>query len=471
MSQAESEAQRLNQRGDHFAQQGLLNLAADYWQGALDVAGDEPQGLLKLARVYRLQGLSERALLCLEKVLEIEPFQPEAQEALLDLWPEVPEYSVEQHALHVLRWAQKQTPLPGLIRPSVTGACSSLRMAALAAGGDRGMALDPCLQVLQAAGLVPRLFLLEPCPTLAYQGAVELVPPGSAEAQLDWLRQQDLDLLLAVQPLSGRLLRLLALQVAPLQMAGFGLSLPLGLQTVALQVTATALIPEAVRPLFKGGIARLPVPLVWQPPPQLPWGPPLPPPCLRGNPFTLGSGAPSAWLNERVLALWGRLLQRLSPGRLLLWHPCWQEVDRRVFVRDYLLKLGARPEQICFQPGASLSAILPTLDLLLPTFPQASPGEACAALAQGIPILSLGQQMDLRVQALLQQAGMHELIAPLPKDYLNYALAMQSRAAELSNYRQQVQTRFRDSGVMQTAPFIQALQMLFAQAAHRLQRG
>jgi protein O-GlcNAc transferase len=180
-----------------------------------------------------------------------------------------------------------------------------------------------------------------------------------------------------------------------------------------------------------------------------------------GDKVTLGAFSSLAKIGPRVIALWGRLLERLSEARLLvvgLGLEAMQDEYRARFAAE-----GVAPDRIelrGFQSFRDYLALHGAVDLMLDTFPYTGGTTSCHALWMGVPVVSLtGHFTPSRGGAsLLGAIGLEELVAGTPDEYLNKACALANDRERLSALRAGMRDRMSASPLMDAARFTHGLE-------------
>ena len=225
---------------------------------------------------------------------------------------------------------------------------------------------------------------------------------------------------------------------APVIVEHLGLHGALGLRQVDFKITdAVADLEDAAqwqieRPLRMHG-SVLPVRRVDNLPAHA-----VPPARPEGAVVVFGAFASLQKLSPRCLRTWRRILDRVD-GSVLLFSP-WQVRDREFYVRR-AESFGIDGSRLRFLPATQKEAVdrarYQVIDIALDAFPYTGGDSAAAALAQGVPLVTLcGRRHAERVAtSILTQLGVTDTIAGSEEDYVEIATALAldaSRRAELS---------------------------------------
>ncbi|MEL3889762.1 tetratricopeptide repeat protein [Ferrovibrio sp. MS7] len=150
------------------------------------------------------------------------------------------------------------------------------------------------------------------------------------------------------------------------------------------------MVPQGFEHLFSERIVRLGrSPLVYRPPEAMPEVGPLP--ALRNGHVTFGSFSRTVRLNEKVIALWSRLLKRVPDSRLVLNSKPFAEAATRDLFQQRFDAHGITPERlelIYTFPQTKTWAHYNEIDIALDPFPHNAGTTTIEALWMGVPVLS-----------------------------------------------------------------------------------
>ena len=105
------------------------------------------------------------------------------------------------------------------------------------------------------------------------------------------------------------------------------------------------------------------------------------------------------------------------------------------------------------------------VDIALDTFPYHGTTTTCEALWMGVPVLTLaGQRHASRVGvSLLTNAGLPELIADSPDQYIEIAAALASDLPRLRSLRATLRPRLQQSPLMDAPRFARNVESVYRQ--------
>lgn len=160
-------------------------------------------------------------------------------------------------------------------------------------------------------------------------------------------------------------------------------------------------------------------------------------PPLAGRPVVFGSFNRLAKVTDITLGLWAKVLAKTPNSRLVLKSETY-DLSRAETIRRFHA-LGGDPARISFAPfepdPARHLATYHTLDIALDTSPYNGTTTTCEALTMGVPVVTLaGAAHRSRVGAsLLKAAGLDELVANTPEQYVHIASELAHNSERLGH--------------------------------------
>ncbi len=238
----------------------------------------------------------------------------------------------------------------------------------------------------------------------------------------------------------GRLFPLAA-RCAPVQVAYCGYPNTTGVPNVDYRLVDEWTDPApAADALATETLVRLPrCFLCYTPPRELP--DPGAAPFLSSGHITFGSFNAAPKINEHVLGLWAKIMQRVPGSRLMLKNRPLTSATVRERVLSVLDAGGVardRVELIVWTAGpADHLAMYSRVDIALDTLPYNGTTTTCEALLMGVPVVALaGDSHVSRVGvSLLTSVGCPELIATDVQGYIDAAAALAGDERRLRAYR------------------------------------
>jgi len=174
-----------------------------------------------------------------------------------------------------------------------------------------------------------------------------------------------------------------------------------------------------------------------------------PEPTLRdpGSQITFASFNVLSKLTEGAVGLWARIVNAVPGSVLLLKGAVLSDAPACAEVRARFKLAGLAPERLELLGWVKSDPMLlySRVDVALDPFPYNGTTTTCEALWMGVPVVTLaGNTHAGRVGAsLLTHAGLGELVAPTPDEYVRIASELGADAARLAEYRRTLRDRVR----------------------------
>lgn len=239
-----------------------------------------------------------------------------------------------------------------------------------------------------------------------------------------------------------------AYRPAPIQVSFHDL-ITTGLEAVDYFIADRTVFPKGARERFVERVLRLPSIYVHAPLADVPVSPL---PSLGSGIVTFGCFNNPAKVNDRLGALWGRILQAVPQSRLMLKFRNWYltpSLQERI--RAIICGTGVDPARIHVDGArddtAGHLARYADVDMALDTFPFSGSTTSFEALWMGVPVVTLaGDTVASRWSAsMLRTLNLGELITDTPEDYVAVAAALAHNPAKLSELRATLRDRIRSS--------------------------
>ncbi len=259
-------------------------------------------------------------------------------------------------------------------------------------------------------------------------------------------------------------LPIFALQPAPVQITYLGYPATTGLTTVAYRLTDSLADPPGLTEhLYTEQLLRLdPCFLCYNPLKDAPAVRP-PPSTIRGI-ITFGSFNNIAKISDGCIALWAEVLRALPEAVLVIkneglnFAPARASIIRRFAakgVEEGRLRLVGHMPHILSHLGA-----YEEIDIALDTWPYHGTTTTCEALWMGVPVVTLAGNIHVsRVGvSLLANAGLPELIAKTPEEYVAIAVSLAADRERLANLRQGMRERLWKSPLLDMKSFTRRLE-------------
>jgi predicted O-linked N-acetylglucosamine transferase (SPINDLY family) len=266
------------------------------------------------------------------------------------------------------------------------------------------------------------------------------------EALSEQIRADGIDILVDLSGHSaGSRLLVFARKPAPVQVTAWGHATGTGLKTMDYFLADPVAVPEAERRWFAEEVVDLPCALCYEPPSYLPEVTALP--ALEAQGLTYGCVNRLEKVTERVIRLWGRILQSAPQARLLVKDKGFSETGlRHRFLRRLQEVGGIEPNRVTLHgPSAHPEhlKIFHQIDVGLDPFPQGGGVSTAEALWMGVPVVTLlGATPPSRFTAsFLTVLGMQDWIGRSDEDYVRVALEAGRDLPRLAKLRLELRSR------------------------------
>ena len=197
-------------------------------------------------------------------------------------------------------------------------------------------------------------------------------------------------------------------------------------------------------------------------------------PCLRKGYVTFGSFNNFTKVTDDMLQRWGVILQRVPGSRLCLKAGIFNHAYGRQVAEQRLRAAGIDLARVTLAgTEAAYLQRYADIDIALDTYPYPGGGTTCDALYMGVPVLTLvGRRHNARFgYSLLMNAGLPELCAFTPEEYVAKAVALADDKARLQHYRQTLRAQLCQSPVMQAGAYMQEVEAAYTQIFQRWLQG
>ena len=283
------------------------------------------------------------------------------------------------------------------------------------------------------------------------------------------IRRDGIDLLvdLTLHMAQNRLLAF-ARKPAPVQLSFAGYPGPTGLDTMDYRLTDPQLDPPDVpRSSTREEPYRLES--FWCFAPHDSDVPVNPLPALVNGQVTFGCLNNFSKVNDRVLALWSRILGRMGDARILILSP---PGEHRETIRASFASQGISRERVDFIPKQSRAdylAVHHRIDVLLDTFPYNGHTTTLDGLWMGVPVVSLAGDSPVARGGLsiLTNAGLPELVARDAAEYVRIAVELARDLGRLAALRSMLRPRLQASLLMDAPRFARQVEAAYLEMWRR----
>jgi len=155
-------------------------------------------------------------------------------------------------------------------------------------------------------------------------------------------------------------------------------------------------------------------------------------------------------VNDRVLALWARVLGRVEGSRLLLLSPAGSHREPTLAMLRQLGVEGSRVEFVAPRPRCEYLEWYHRIDIVLETFPYNGHTTSLDAFWMGVPVPALVGALPVGRAGLshLMNLGLPELVARSEEEYVNRVVELAGDLPRLAELRATLRERMKASVLM-----------------------
>jgi predicted O-linked N-acetylglucosamine transferase (SPINDLY family) len=253
---------------------------------------------------------------------------------------------------------------------------------------------------------------------------------GLNDAELaEQIRADGIDILVDLSGHTrGHRLLVFARKPAPIQVTAGGHYDTTGMTAIDYLISDRFHTPAGDERYFSEALTRLPHDYIcYGPPDYAPAVAPLP--LARQGHVTFGCYNNLAKINERVVALWAKILKVLPGSRLRLQTRELGDASTCARYRALFKDEGVAAGRIELQghaPHEQLLAAYAEIDIALDPFPYSGGLTTCEALWMGVPVVTLSGQgfCGRHSTSHLANVGLSELVTTTPEQYAAIAVAL-----------------------------------------------
>ncbi|RKP45608.1 tetratricopeptide repeat protein [Trinickia fusca] len=476
-----------NNLGNALKQQGRLLEAVQCYERAQQLMPHEPQVPLNLGIVKREMGFHDAAIACFREALLLRPGSCEVWSNLLFSLS----FSQDTLPADYLAEARRFGELVGRhVQPYTDWCIDEQADAPLRIGfvsGDFrahpvGYFLESVLGELDRSRV--QLYAYS---TRLYEDAVtERLKPHFASwrslVELDdaaaarTIRDDGIQILvdLAGHTDANRL-TVFAYKSAPVQMSWLGYFASTGLATIDYVLGDQWVLPPDEATHFVERAWRVPQGYLCFTPPE-PAVAIAPAAGAASRPFTFGCFSDLVKVNERVVAVWARILHCVPDAQLFLKAQQLGDAAQREATLARFAEHGIEAERIVMEgasPRADYLDAYNRVDITLSPFPYPGGTTTAESLWMGVPVLCRRGDRFLGhlCESVVQSVGLGEWIAADEHDYVAKALAFAGQRAQLAASRKALRARVLASSLCDATRFARMLESEFAAMWQAYRRG
>ncbi|HEX8524135.1 MAG TPA: tetratricopeptide repeat protein [Tepidisphaeraceae bacterium] len=272
---------------------------------------------------------------------------------------------------------------------------------------------------------------------------------------------------------SGNRLLAFARRPAPIQITYLGYPATTGISEIDYRLTdGRADPPRLTEKYHTETLIRLPDTFLCFRAPDI--APPVSPaPAIKNGFVTFASFANLSKLNDPLIALWSRVLQRSPASKLLLKSLGLGDdgLRQQIITRFAANNIAAdRLELRPLDPTRDAHfASFAGIDITLDTFPYAGTTTTCESLYMGVPVVTLtGESHRSRVgHSILETVGVPHLIAADESNYIDIAANLASDVHALNKIRQSLRPQMQLSPLMNEKRSTRNLEQIYREIWQR----
>jgi len=468
-----------NKLGNALKDQKQLAEAAACYERALVLLPQEAQVPLNLGIVRREQSRSGAAIACFRQALALRPSWPHAWSNLLFSLSFAEGTAPADYLAEAVEFGRR---IGGAARPYTvwrtgTDADAPLRIG-LVSGDLRshpvGFFLESVVAHFDAARVQLFAYVTRPYEDAltarvkprfaAWRSLVEL--DDEAAARTIW--DDGIHILVDLAGhTDGNRLAVFAWKPAPVQVSWIGYFASTGLAAIDYVLGDDCALPANEAHHFVERPWRLPHS-------YLCFTPPEPPVAIDAAPlradraFTFGCFGDLAKMNDRVAAVWSRILRAVPGSRLFLKAPQFDDATARAATLARFAASGIGAERLLLEgasPRADYLAAYNRVDITLSPFPYPGGTTTAESLWMGVPVLCRRGDRFLGhlCESVLHGAGLADWIAADDDDYVARAVAIAEDRERLAALRGGLRERVLASPLCDAPRFARTLESAFAE--------
>ena len=468
-----------NNLGNALKDKGQLGEAVAAFERAIQLQPDSAEARTNLGNTLMQKGQVDQAVMIYQRAMELKPQSADMQSNLLFALIHHPDRTVESLLAAHLEWAGRYAgPLAGEVAPHGNDPSPTRRLRIGYVSPDFyrhsvGFFFMPLLENHDRSNFEIFCYANVRNPD-AVTEKVKLncdvwrnIVAMSDESVAKQIRDDGVDILVDLSGhTSNNRLLVFARKPAPVQVTYLGYANTTGMTAIDYRLTDSLADPPGMTEmLHTEQLWRLPT-CAWcyQPPADAPEIRPR-----EAGPIIFGCFNAFPKLTPKMLDLWAKLMARVPDSRLVLKSSGGGDPSSQKSLRGRFAAHGIAGERIEMvgwieNPKKHLD-YYHQIDIALDTYPYHGTTTTCEALWMGVPVVSLmGQTHISRVGvSLLTNAGLPELVAASPDEYVNIAAALAGDSTRLAELRMGLRERMRTGPLLDGKRFTSEIESAFRQ--------
>jgi protein O-GlcNAc transferase len=247
----------------------------------------------------------------------------------------------------------------------------------------------------------------------------------------------------------------------PVQVSWIGILSTTGLSTMDYFLGDPHMPCPGTEHLFSETVYRLPVLCSYRPfATDLPVAPS---PCLERGYITFGSFNGPRKITRDVVKLWSAILHLVPESRLLLKYHGLEKQTMQDDLRRWFTEDGIPEQRLRFAgavPPREYLAAYSDIDIALDPFPYNGGSTTLDTLWMGVPVVTLAGRMAVQRcgASLLTAAGLPDLVANTPEEYIKTALFLVQAARNVPDLRRNVRQALQSSPLMDEVGLVRSVE-------------
>jgi predicted O-linked N-acetylglucosamine transferase (SPINDLY family) len=285
----------------------------------------------------------------------------------------------------------------------------------------------------------------------------------SGETLIETVRTDGIDILIDLAGHTDRMIAVFNRRLAPVQVTWLGYPTTSGAAEMDFRISDPEVDPAGRDGLCTEKLMRITPSYYCYSPFETP-SPAASTPSMTHGSVTLGSFNNLLKISDFVLSLWGQICRELPEARLVLKHASTRAPETLAALTQRAVGAGIPPERLIladWSPSRQrhLEAYK-DVDIALDSAPYNGATTTCESLWMGVPVVTLsGETHAGRMgRSILTAAGLPELVARTPDEYVRRVVALARDVDRLNDYRRELRSRVSASPLMDGKAFVSSLE-------------
>lgn len=285
----------------------------------------------------------------------------------------------------------------------------------------------------------------------------------SDEALAARIRADGIDIAIDLASHTGnsRLL-MFARKPAPVSVSWLGYAYTTGVKAIDYMLMDSTSMPPGSEAVFAEKPWRIDTPgYVYRPAENM--GEVSPLPALQNKHLTFGCLSRSIRINDKVIAVWARILNQVTDARLIIDSNNFNELSMQEAYITKFATHGIDSSRLEIGFHSPPWDVMRKIDIGLDCFPHNSGTTLFESLYMGIPYVTLASRpsMGLLGSSILEGAGHPEWIARTEQEYIDKAVALASDLTGLAQLRMGLREQTKASPLMDETGFARKMEAAY----------